>query len=43
MTAHTSNGQFRTTIPEKDEVRWVIAHYLGGFGAATSESDRVDF
>ena len=43
VTAHTSNGQFRTTIPEKDEVRWVIAHYLGGFGAATSESDRVDF
>ena len=43
VTAKTSNGQFRAKLRGKDEVRWVIAHYLGGFGAAPSQSDRVEF
>jgi M6 family metalloprotease-like protein len=42
VTTQTFGGKFRTELPQKAEVRWVIAHYLGGFGAAASQSDRAD-
>lgn len=42
VTVQVSNGQFRSELPHKEdsEPRWVIAHYLGGFAASPSESDR---
>jgi len=41
VTAEVSNGQFRTELPRREEEpRWVIAHYLGGFGSSPSESER---
>lgn len=42
VTTQTFGGKFRTELPQREEVRWVIAHYLGAFGAAPSQSDRVE-
>jgi hypothetical protein len=41
VTTQVVNGRFRTEVPRKDEEpRWLIAHYLGGFGSSPSQSER---
>jgi hypothetical protein len=44
-TTQTAGGQFRCELPypRRDQPSWVIAHYLGGFGASPSQSERVTF
>lgn len=42
-TADVNGGRFRAELPQQEEVRWVIAHYLGDFGASPSESERREF
>lgn len=42
VTTPTKGGMFRTKFEGEEKVRSMIAHYLGAFGAAASESKRVD-
>ncbi len=44
LTTQVVDGHFRSELQhrEEGELRWVIAHYLGGFGASPSESGRLE-
>ncbi|MCC6497277.1 MAG: hypothetical protein IT193_13575, partial [Propionibacteriaceae bacterium] len=44
VTAQVANSHFRSELQhrEEGELRWVIAHYLGGFGASPSGSGRLE-